>query len=54
MKKDYSLNLRQMIKRKSLVREDTPESLQKADEILYKVERAGGLTAEEVMILTAF
>jgi hypothetical protein len=46
-------NLKAMIKRKELIRKGTPEAEAKADKLLEAVERAGGLTTEEVYALMA-
>jgi hypothetical protein len=46
-----SKNLDAMIRRKALMREDTEESEQQAQEILEDVLRNGGLTTEESYIL---
>jgi hypothetical protein len=47
-------NLKAMIKRKELIRKGTPEAEEQAERILEAVERAGGLTTEEVYSLMAF
>jgi hypothetical protein len=52
--KNQSINLKAMIKRKELIRKDTPEADAMADRILEAVERKGGLTTEEVYALQAF
>jgi hypothetical protein len=41
-----------MIERKNLLRKNTPEAEAKADKILEAVEKAGGLTTEEILTLT--
>ena len=51
---NQSTNLKAMIKRKELVRKGTPEAEEMAERILKAVERKGGLTAEEVMVLTVY
>jgi hypothetical protein len=48
-----SANLKAMIKRKELVRKDTPEAEAQAQRILEAVEQNGGLTGEEVISLMA-
>ena len=45
--------LKLMIQRKALVRQDTPEADAKAEKILKAVQQAGGLTTEEVYALQA-
>jgi hypothetical protein len=47
-------NLKAMIKRKELMRKGTPEAEAQADRLLEAVEKAGGLTTEEVYSLMAF
>ena len=49
-----SKNLEAMVKRKALVRQNTPEADAKAERILEAVQKAGGLTTEEVYALQAF
>ena len=46
--------LKLMIQRKELVRQDTPEADAKAEKILEAVQQAGGLTTEEVYALQAY
>jgi hypothetical protein len=48
---EMSTNLKAMIKRKDLLRKGTPQAEAMADKILYAVEKAGGLTWEEVLTL---
>lgn len=43
-----------MIQRKKLVRQDTPEADAKAEKILEIVEQAGGLTSEEILSLMVY
>lgn len=52
--KTQSKNLKAMIERKKLMRIGTDEAEEKADRILEAVENNGGLTTEEVYILTAY
>jgi hypothetical protein len=47
-------NLKAMIKRKELIRKGTPEAEEQADRLLEAVEKAGGLTTEEVYSLMAY
>ena len=49
-----SKNFQAMVKRKALVRQNTPEADAKAERILEAVQKAGGLTTEEVYALQAF
>jgi hypothetical protein len=51
---NQSKNLKAMIERKKLVRQDTPEAEEKAERILKAVEENGGLTSEEVFSLLAY
>ena len=46
--------LKLMIQRKELVRQDTLEADAKAEKILEAVQQAGGLTTEEVYALQAY
>lgn len=52
MKKDMSKNLKAMIERKRLIRSERPDAEELAERILKKVEKNGGLTREEVYILS--
>lgn len=46
--------LKLMIQRKALIRQDTPEADVKAEKILKAVQQTGGLTTEEVYALQAY
>jgi hypothetical protein len=50
---EQSKNLKAMIERKKLIRLGTNEAEEKAEKILKAVEQNGGLSAEEVYILSA-
>jgi hypothetical protein len=50
--KTMSKNLKAMIERKRLIRLDSPEAEELAEKILKAVEQSGGLTREEVYILS--
>jgi len=52
--KEQSANFRAMVKRKGLVRMNTPAADEKAEKILQAVEKNGGLSAEEVYALMAY
>jgi hypothetical protein len=43
-----------MIQRKKLVRQDTPEADAQAEKILAVVEQSGGLTSEEILSLMVY
>lgn len=49
-----SNNLKEMIRRKELLRTHGEEAEQEADEILEKVLQSGGLTTAEVYALMAY
>jgi hypothetical protein len=46
--------LKLMIQRKALVRQDTPEADAQAEKILEAVQQSGGLTTKEVYALQAY
>lgn len=49
-----SKNLEAMIRRKTLIRQGTPEAEIEAEEILDEVMRNGGLTTDEAYALMAY
>lgn len=49
-----SENMKEMIRRKNLMKQGTDEAEQEADQILEKVLQNGGLTTEEVYGLMAY
>jgi hypothetical protein len=49
-----SKNFEEMVRRKDLIRKGGDGNEEEAERILVKVERNGGLTAEEVYALMAY